>query len=178
MKNPFRYDRSNLIPLYLCSDGHFRREDEIVNAAAGVAMDSAIEPTVATRSQHSIAGKSKAETKKLLTAIGMQEWMKQARPDEIGKFVDDMQESFSQPAKPAAKDAAPLTADEQEMIATVMAERKVRPARRASVAKDSPQFVDGYGNNVDHEFLTFDSKPIVTKPPVYKPVKALPKVRR
>ena len=78
-------------------------------------------------------------------------------------------------AKPAVANDA-LTDDEKSLIA--MAIRSVqRPARRAA-ANDSPQLVDGYGNAVDYEFLTFDRKAIATKPPVYKPVKALPKVRR
>jgi hypothetical protein len=84
----------------------------------------------------------------------------------------DRTEAQERPANPSAMDA--ITDDEKSLIA--MAIDSVQRPRRA-VTQDV-QFVDAFGNNVDHEFLTFDSKTIVTKPPRYKPVKALPKVRR
>jgi hypothetical protein len=43
------------------------------------------------------------------------------------------------------------------MIATVMAERKVRPATRSTV-QTSPQFFDALGNPQEFAFLTFDSQ--------------------
>jgi hypothetical protein len=78
---------------------------------------------------------------------------------------------------PVATDAvSSLTTTEMALLEDLFSSMRPRK-QRVAVAQDT-QLYDAVGRPVDHPFLTFDSQPIVTKPPVYKPVKALPKVQR